>query len=55
MNFYFKEIIESPDGRAVALVAFSYLDRTQKLWAVASDGGKPIEVDSGVRWYMWLR
>jgi hypothetical protein len=53
-HFYFKEIAESPDGKDLALVAFSYLDRTQKLWAVASDGGKPVEVDSGVRWYMWL-
>jgi Tol biopolymer transport system component len=53
-HFYFKEIAESRDGGAFAFVAFSYLDRTQKLWAVASDGGKPSELDSGVRWYLWL-
>lgn len=53
-SFYVKELTESPEDNTLALVAFSYLDRTQKLWAVGADGGKPVAVDSGVRWYMWL-
>jgi hypothetical protein len=46
---------ESARGDALALIAFSYLDRTQKLWAVSAAGGKPVTVDSGVRWYMWVQ
>jgi hypothetical protein len=52
--FYMKDVAESPEGNALALVAFSYLDRTQKLWTVATEDGKPFAVDSGVRWFMWL-
>jgi hypothetical protein len=53
--FYMKDVTVSPDEDALALVAFSYLDRTQKLWAVRADMGKPVAIDSGVRWFMWLK
>jgi hypothetical protein len=53
--FYLKPPEASPDGRSWGLVGFSYLDRSQQLWVVPTDGGKPVKIDGGVRWYSWIR
>ena len=52
--FYLKELAESPDAGALAFVAFAYDSRSQQLYALNSAGGKPVQVDSGVRWFAWL-
>ncbi len=52
--FYLSGVSESPDGSALGIVAFSYRDRSQQLWAVAADHGKPIHIDGPVRWFTWL-
>jgi hypothetical protein len=52
--FYLKDIAERPGGDALGMVGFSYLDRSQQLWAVRTDGGSPVHVDAGVRWFHWL-
>jgi hypothetical protein len=52
--FYLKDVVESPAGGTVGLVAFSYLDRAMQLWSLATEGGSPEHVDGPVRWYHWL-
>jgi hypothetical protein len=52
--FYLKTPEGSPDGDSWTLVGFSYLDRSQQLWVVPMDGGKPVKVDGGVRWSTWV-
>ena len=52
--FYLKELTESPAADALGFVAFAYDNRTQQLYVVPARGGKPTQLDSGVRWYQWL-
>lgn len=53
--FYLGQLQESPDRSALALVGFSYRDRSQQLWTLPAAGGKPTKIDGGVRWYYWER
>jgi Tol biopolymer transport system component len=52
--FYLKELAESPAKDALAFIAFAYDSRTQQLYALPAAGGKPVQLDSGVRWFQWL-
>lgn len=52
--FYLSRLAESPDGKALALVGFSYQDRSQQLWTLPSSGGKPTKIDGDTRWFAWL-
>ncbi|MEO8083550.1 MAG: LpqB family beta-propeller domain-containing protein [Ardenticatenales bacterium] len=53
--FYLNEIASSPDGNAVALIGFTYLDRTQRLLVVASGGSQAVSIDTPVRWFTWVK
>jgi hypothetical protein len=52
--FYLKDVAESPDQSALAFIAFAYDSRSQQLYAVPAGGGKPVQLDSAVRWFQWL-
>ena len=52
--FYLARVEASPRGDALALVGFSYRDRSQQLWTIPAAGGRPTKVDGGVRWFLWL-
>ncbi len=52
--FYINDLMPSPDGDSLGFVGFSYLNRAQQLYAVASQGGKPVKIDGAVRWFMWV-
>ncbi len=52
--FYLKELQESADGRSLGFVAFAYDSRSQQLYALPAGGGKPVQLDSDVRWFQWL-
>jgi len=52
--FYINDVTPSDDGGALGFVAFSYRNRAQQLYTVASSGGKPVLVDGAVRWFAWL-
>jgi hypothetical protein len=52
--FYLRNVEVAPDGDALGLVGFSYLDRSQQMWTVRVDGGAPAHIDAGVRWFTWL-
>lgn len=51
--FYMKELAESPSGDGLGFIAFAYDNRTQELYVAPAEGGKPVQLDSGVRWYQW--
>jgi WD40 repeat protein len=52
--FYLRDLTESRQGDAVGLIGFSYRDRVQQLWTLSDEGGKPIHIDAGVRWFAWV-
>ncbi len=52
--FYLQEPALSPDGTTWAFIAFSYTDRVQHLYTMPREGGHPVKVDAGVRWFAWL-
>jgi hypothetical protein len=51
--FYMKELAESPSRDGLGFVAFAYDNRSQQLYAAPANGGKPVQLDSGVRWFQW--
>ncbi len=52
--FYLNEAAPSPDGRAYAFIGFTYLDRSQRLLVIPNGGGKPVSIDTPVRWFQWV-
>lgn len=52
--FYLNDLTPSDDGKALAFIGFTYLDRTQRLFVVPSGGGKPTSIDTPVRWFTWV-
>lgn len=53
-TFYVNDLQPSSDGDSLAFIGFSYRNRAQQLFAVASEGGKPVRIDGAVRWFMWV-
>ncbi|MFQ6058719.1 MAG: TolB family protein, partial [Anaerolineae bacterium] len=53
--FYLQSPQWSPDGKSLAFVGFSYLDRSLHLWTVGWEGGNVKKVEAGVRWFHWLK
>lgn len=52
--FYLNDLTPSNDGATLAFIGFTYLDRTQRLFTMPSGGGKPISIDTPVRWFTWV-
>lgn len=52
--FYINQITPSPDGKVLAFIGFSYINRAQQLYTMPATGGKPVQIDGAVRWYAWL-
>ncbi len=53
-TFYLQKPALSPDGTTWAFTGFSYTDRVHHLYTMPRDGGHPVKVDAGVRWFKWL-
>lgn len=53
--FYLTEPVVSPDDKAIALTAFSYLDRLPHLWTLSTVGGDWKQIDAGFSWIAWLK
>ena len=53
-TFYINDLEASRSGDELGFIAFSYRNRAQQLYTVASEGGKPTRIDGAVRWFTWV-
>ncbi|MSP11368.1 MAG: hypothetical protein EXR62_00280 [Chloroflexi bacterium] len=53
--FYLTAPQVSPDDKAIAFTAFSYLDRLPHLWILSTVGGDWKQIDAGFSWIWWLK